>query len=208
MKNNDKKVKGLGCLSAILWGVPLLIVLIIIGFYGWFAYNSMVKSQQEIHMAWADVENSYQKRLDLIPNLVNTVKGYAEHEKSTLTEVTNARAKAGGINIEAENLSDIDLSQFEAAQQSVSSSLSRLLVVVEQYPNLKANQNFMQLQFELKEIESEIIVRRDIFNNAVKRYNIRILRFPRNVFAKIFGFSTYDYFSSTEGAEVAPEVQF
>lgn len=206
--NTKNKVKGLGCLRSILIGVPIFIILIIFGLYGWFSYNSMVKAQQEIHMTWADVENSYQKRLELIPNIVNTVKGYAEHEQTTLTQVTQARSNASGIDVNPQDMSEAEIAKFEAAQQNLTTSLDRLMVVVEQYPNLKANQNFIQLQNELKLIEQEIIVRRDKFNQAVKKYNVRILRFPRNIFAKLFGFNEYEYFKSVNEAKEAPKVVF
>ncbi len=208
MKKREPKVKGLGCLGTIVWGGPILLIVLLLAFYAWSAYNKIIKANQEVQEAWADVENAYQKRLELIPNLVNTVKGYAIHEKSTLTEVTEARAKASGINISPENLSDADLAQFEAAQQNLSGALGRLMVVVEQYPDLKANQNFMQLQLELKDIEEQIIVRRDRFNNMVKTYNVMILRFPRNLIARMFGFKEFDYFRAVEGAEKAPVVEF
>jgi LemA protein len=208
MKNREPKVKGLGCLGTVVWGGPILIIVLLLAFYTWSAYNKIISANQEVQEAWADVENAYQKRLELIPNLVNTVKGYAVHEKSTLTEVTEARAKASGINISPENLSEADIAQFEAAQQDLSGALGRLMVVVEQYPDLKANQNFMQLQLELKDIEEQIIVRRDKFNNMVKTYNVMILRFPRNLIAKMFGFKEIEYFKAVEGADKAPEVEF
>jgi LemA protein len=146
--------------------------------------------------------------MDLIPNLVNTVKGYAEHEQSTFTAVTEARSKVGGVTIDKTSLTDDNIQNFQAAQEELSGALSKLLVVVEQYPELKANQNFLDLQQELKVTEAIIIEARNAYNESVNNYNTYIRKFPRNVFAKIFGFDTYGYFKSAEEAEVAPEVSF
>lgn len=208
MKTKEPKIKGIGCLGFMVWGIPLILIIGLFGLYVWSSYNKIIKENQHVKESWADVENAYQKRLDLIPNIVNTVKGYAEHERSTFTEVTQARASAGSININPENLSEADIAAFEQAQQNLSGALGRLMVIVEQYPELKANQNFMQLQLELKSIEEDIIIRRDNFNKYVKNYNIIILKFPRNIIANLFGFKEYEYFKSTHGAEIAPEVSF
>src|SRR5689334_20970787 len=165
------------------WIVIGSIVLLVIIIYNLFAgsYNNMVTKRENVQRSWQDVESDYQRRLDLIPNLVNTVKGYAEFEKSTLTEVIEARAKATQVKVDANNLTPEALQNFQAAQGQLSSSLSRLLVTVEQYPNLKANQNFLELQAELAGTENRIKVARNKFNEAVQDYNTFIKSFPRNI---------------------------
>ncbi len=210
--NNEPKVKGKGCLAFTVFGLPLIIILTLfvlwVGYYAYSTYNKCIDASQTVKNSWANVENAYQKRLDLIPNIVATVKGYAEHEQETFTAITEARAKASSINFDSKNLTEENIAAFDAAQEEVSGALSRLLVSVEAYPELKANQNFMDLQNELKVIENDIIVRRDEFNKTVKAYNILVLKFPRNIFAKMFGFKESAYFKAKEGADEAPKVEF
>ena len=157
---------------------------------------------------WAQVENVYQRRSDLIPNLVNTVKGVANFEQKTLTAVIEARAKATSVQINPKNLDEASLQKFQAAQDNVSSSLARLMVVVENYPQLKATQNFMELQAQLEGTENRITVERMKFNEVVQDYNIQVKRFPTNIFAGMFGFKEKAFFKAVQGAEKAPQVQF
>lgn len=172
-------------------------------------YNSMVQLEEKVNGAWSQVENQYQRRADLIPNLVNTVKGYAEFERGVLTDVTDARSRVGSVQITAEDLNDPEkLAKFQAAQDQLSSALSRLLVVSENYPNLKANENFLSLQSQLEGTENRISVERKKFNDAVQEYNSTIKSFPTLIFAKIFGFKDKAYFKSTAGSEKAPDVNF
>lgn len=171
-------------------------------------YNSMVTSDEGVTNAWAQVENVYQRRADLIPNLVNTVKGAADFEQNTLTAVVEARAAATAVKIDPTNLSPEKLASFQKAQDGLSSAISRLLVSVERYPELKSNQNFMNLQAQLEGTENRITVERNKFNETVKVYNTMIRRFPRNIFAGMFGFDKKGYFEAKEGAENAPEVEF
>ena len=169
-------------------------------------YNSMVTKDEAVSAAWAQVENAYQRRADLIPNLVNTVKGYATHEQETLEGVVEARAKATAVNI---NPSDPQaLKQFQQSQDQLSSSLSRLMMVVENYPDLKANQNFLDLQAQLEGTENRITVERQKFNQAAQDFNTYIRSFPRNIYAGIFNFQTKPYFQAQAGADKAPEVKF
>jgi len=209
---NEPKVKGLGCLGFTVFGLPLIIGLSIfvlwIGWYAWSSYNKCVTANETVKNSWSNVENAYQKRMDLIPNIVATVKGYAEHEQETFTAVTEARSKASSINLDGDNLTEENIAAFDAAQEELTGALSRLLVSVEAYPQLQANQNFMDLQNELKVIEADIIARRDEFNTTVKAYNVLVLKFPRNLFAKMFGFKERSYFKAKEGAEDAPKVEF
>ncbi len=163
---------------------------------------------QTVEQTWGDVQTSYQRRNDLIGNLVNTVKGYAEHEKTTLTEVIEARAKATSVTVDPANITPEQLAAFNSAQSGVSSSLSRLLVSVEQYPNLKADQSFLKLQDELASTENQILTARTRFNEAVKPYNSHIKTFPNSIFAGIFGFKEKAYFQSVAGAEKPVEVKF
>lgn len=188
--------------------IVLIIVGLLIFFQGCSSYNGFVDKEENVTNAWAKVESSYQRRADLIPNLVNTVKGYAAHEKETLEAVVNARAKATQTTINAENMTAENMAQFQEAQQGLSSALSRLLVTVEQYPELKANQNFLELQAQLEGTENRIKVARDEFNNSATIYNKAVKRFPGVLFAKIFGFSPKQTFEAAEGAEKAPEVKF
>ncbi len=193
------------------WIFPLAIVLLLVitGGSACTSYNSMVDKDETVSSQWAQVENVYQRRADLIPNLVATVKGYASHEKETLEGVVNARAKATSTTIDIDNLDAAALQKFQKAQDGLSSALSRLMVVVERYPDLKANQNFLQLQSQLEGTENRITVERQKFNNVSKDYNSYIRKFPKNVWANVFGFEKRAYFEAiTEGAEEAPTVEF
>lgn len=163
---------------------------------------------ENVTASWSQVENVYQRRADLIPNLVNTVKGYADFEQTTLTQVTESRAKATSVNVNAENLNEASVQQFQQAQQGLSSALSRLMVVVERYPELKANQNFMELQSQLEGIENRIAVERRNYNETTRTYNSAIRRFPNNIFSGMFGFEKKAYFEADQGAEAAPRVEF
>lgn len=191
--------------------LPWIIVIgaiLLIGGCGVNKYNSFIKLDENIAGQWAQVEASYQRRADLIPNLVNTVKGYADFEKSTLESVISARAKATQVNIDPSNLTPEAIQQFEQAQSGLSSALSRLLVTVERYPDLKANQNFLALQAELTSTENKIAFERNKFNEAVKSYNATIRTFPNSMIAGWAGLSTKGYFEAKAGAEEAPEVSF
>lgn len=171
-------------------------------------YNTMVELDEGVTRQWAQVENAYQRRADLIPNLVATVKGYADFEQETLTAVIEARSKATGINVNPENLTPEAIQQFEAAQGQLTGALSRLMVVVEKYPDLKANQNFLELQSQLEGTENRISFERMKFNESTGQYNTYIRRFPRNIIANIFGFDKKEYFQAKEGADQAPVVEF
>ncbi len=171
-------------------------------------YNKMVEMDEQVTSQWAQVENVYQRRADLIPNLVNTVKGYAEHERETLEGVIEARSKATSVNIDPKNLTPESIQQFNQAQEGLSSALSRLMVVVERYPDLKANQNFMDLQAQLEGTENRITVERQKFNQTTQLYNAYIRKFPQVIYAGWFGFDKKTYFEAQEGAEKAPVVQF
>ncbi|MCO6500450.1 MAG: LemA family protein [Vicingus serpentipes] len=186
--------------------VGLLIVWLISSSVG--SYNGMVTRDEGVTGQWAQVENVYQRRADLIPNLVNTVKGYAAHEKETLEGVIAARAKATQTTIDPSKLNAESIKQFAAAQDGLSSALSKLMVVVERYPDLKANQNFLELQAQLEGTENRIAVERKKFNDTAKDYNTFIRKFPKNLFAGMFGFEKRDYFESQEGSDKAPEVKF
>ena len=174
------------------------------------SYNRLVSSQQAVDSQWAQVQNVYQRRADLIPNLVNTVQGAANFEKSTLTEVTNARASVGRVQIDASKApTDAkQLEEFQAAQGQLSNALSRLLVVAERYPELKANQNFLTLQAQLEGTENRIAVERNKFNEVVQSYNTQVRSFPTNFIAGMFGFAPRPYFTAQPGAEKAPTVNF
>ena len=196
MNLNIKKLLGIG-----------LIVLLAI--YGINKNNSLVDKEEEVNRAWAQVENQYQRRADLVPNLVNTVKGAANFEQETLTAVTEARSKATSVQISAESLNNPQkLQQFQQAQSQLSGALSRLLVSVERYPELKANQNFRDLQSQLEGTENRIATERNRFNNAARDYNSEIRKFPGSLFASLFGFERKAYFEAEKGAENAPTVDF
>jgi len=171
-------------------------------------YNNMVTYSENINGMWSQVTTDYQRRMDLIPNLVNTVKGYADFEQETLTAVVEARAKATSVNVSADNLNPAMFEQFQAAQQGLSSSLSRLLVTVEKYPDLKANLGFLDLQAQLEGTENRIANSRRKFNESTQLFNTFIKKFPKNIYASIFGFEAKPYFQAAEGAEKAPEVKF
>ena len=171
-------------------------------------YNKMVEMDEQVTSQWAQVENVYQRRADLIPNLVNTVKGYAEFEQETLTGVIEARSKATSVNIDPSNLNPQAIQQFNQAQEGLSSALSRLMVVVERYPDLKANQNFLDLQAQLEGTENRIAVERRKFNEVTQSYNAYIRKFPQLIYSGWFGFDKKTYFEAQQGAETAPEVNF
>lgn len=171
-------------------------------------YNTMVELDENVEASWSQVENVYQRRADLIPNLVNTVKGYAEHEQETFTAVVEARSKATSVNVNADELNEQTMQNFQKAQEGLSSALSRLMVVVERYPDLKANQNFRDLQAQLEGTENRIAVERRKFNEATRAYNTYIRTFPRNFIAGMFDFERKPYFEADQGADTVPEVQF
>jgi LemA protein len=186
----------------ILWSLLLL------PFFTSCGYNTMVQMSETVDAQWAQVENVYQRRADLIPNLVNTVKGYAAHEKETLEAVINARAKATSVTISPENLNEQSLAQFQENQQGLSGALGKLMVVMEQYPDLKANQNFLDLQAQLEGTENRITVERQKFNDAVRVYNTKIKSFPQLIYSGWFGFEKKPFFKAEEGANKAPKVEF
>lgn len=187
----------------ITFGIGLVIALSCVS-----GYNTLVSMDEGVQGKWADVETQYQRRADLIPNLVNTVKGYAAHEKETLAAVVQARSEATSVKIDPTNMSAEQLAQYQQAQNGVSSALGKLLVVVEKYPDLKANQNFMELQAQLEGTENRITVARRNFNDAARIYNTAIRRFPKNILANIFGFEKKAYFEAEQGTEKAPQVEF
>lgn len=172
------------------------------------AYNGMVTAEEGVDTAWSQVENVYQRRADLIPNLVATVKGYAQHESQTLEGVVNARAKATQITVDPENLTPEALEEFNKAQGELGSALGRLLAVTEAYPDLKANENFKELQAQLEGTENRIATERMKFNETAKEYNTIIRKFPKSILASVFGFEKKPYFEAQAGAEKAPEIQF
>lgn len=188
----------------------IIVAVVLIGIYSWVKgiNNTAVELNQNIEQSWGDVQTAYQRRNDLIGNLVNTVKGAAEFEKSTLTAVIEARAKATQVTIDPTNITADQLAQFNQAQSGVSSSLSRLLVSVERYPDLKANQNFLKLQDELASTENQILTARTRFNESVKPYNTHIKTFPNSIFAGMFGFQEKAYFNAVDGADKPVEVKF
>jgi LemA protein len=197
-----------GCLGTTMI-ISLIVVLLVILFVpGCIKYNKMVSKNESVKTQWAQVENKYQRRADLIENLVETVKGYATHEKTTLTNVTEARAKATSVNINADKLDDASLKEFQDAQDNLNTSLSRLLVAVEAYPDLKANTSFMALQTQLASTEDSIVTTRARFNEVAKDYNTYIKKFPNNIVSGICGFDEKAYFKAAEGADKAPKVKF
>ena len=200
----SKGARSLVIILVILVAVIVLVISFVAG-----KYNTLVAKDEAVKNAWSQVENQYKRRFDLIPNLVETVKGVAEFEKETFTAVTEARARVGQLSVTPEILNNPQaFSQFQQAQEGLSGVLSRLMVVLERYPELKANQNFIRLQDELAGTENRIAVERMRFNDAVLAYNAFIRRFPTNVFAGMLGFQRAAYFEAPEGAEEAPKVQF
>ena len=183
-------------------------VVAVVAIFFYATYNGFVNREEGLKSAWSNVETQYQRRADLIPNLVNTVKGYAAHETQTLNEVTEARARATSINLSADDLTPERLAQFQRAQAEVRSALGRLIAVSESYPDLKANQNFLELQAQLEGTENRIAVARKDFNAAAQQYNVSVRRFPANLVARMFGFGQKPYFESAEGAAAAPQVTF
>ena len=199
----SKSRRGL-TLTIIVVAVVLLLV-----FWGVGQYNSLVVLDEQVNTSWSQVENQYQRRADLIPNLVETVKGYASHERETLEGVINARAKASQPIIQAgEEMTQEQLNQFQQAQGDLTSAPNRLMVVVERYPELKADENFRQLQAQLEGTENRITTARMDFNNEAQQYNTKVRRFPTNIFAGLFGFHQRPYFQAEAGAEQAPQVKF
>ena len=190
--------------------VILVVVGVVLVLFFWFknGYNSMVKEQEGVQTAWSQVENVYQRRADLIPNLVNTVKGYAAHESQTLEGVVNARAKATQLTVDPENLTPEKLAAYQEAQGELGAALGKLLAIQENYPDLKANENFLALQSQLEGTENRISTERMKFNEAAKRYNVLIRVFPKSIIASLFGFENMPYFQAKEGADVAPAVEF
>ena len=183
-------------------------VVAVVAIFFYATYNGFVNREEGLKSAWSNVETQYQRRADLIPTLVNTVKGYAAHETQTLNEVTEARARATSINLSADDLTPERLAQFQRAQAEVRSALGRLIAVSESYPDLKANQNFLELQAQLEGTENRIAVARKDFNAAAQQYNVSVRRFPANLVARMFGFGQKPYFESAEGAAAAPQVTF
>jgi LemA protein len=192
--------------STLLIVIIAFVAILFIG--GCREYNRIVPLREQVSSAWANVENVYQRRADLIPNLVETVKGYAAHEQGTFTQVTEARSKATQVTIDPTNMTSADIQRFQAAQGEVSSALSRLLAVVENYPDLKANQNFLELQAQLEGTENRIAVERRNFNTTATTYNTAIKKFPIVLIAKMLGFDVRPYFEAEAGSAKAPEVKF
>jgi len=188
--------------------IVVLAIIVIVGFMGCNGYNGLVKQDENVKKAWGNVQAEYQNRADLVNNLVNTVKGAANFEQKTLTDVIEARAKATSVNVNAENLTPEKLAEFQQAQGQLSGALSRLLVTVEQYPQLKATENFTKLQGQLEGIENGIKNSRRIFNDAVNEYNTKVRSFPMNILGGMFGFKAKEGFKADPGAEKAPEVKF
>jgi LemA protein len=192
-----KKIKYIALLAFVATGLPSCSL-----------YNKPVAMQEKVEAAWAQVQNQYQRRADLIPNLVETVKGYAKHEEGTLQGVVEARARATQVVVSPDRLDEASLQRFQAAQSEVGSALGRLMAIAESYPDLKANQNFMELQAQLEGTENRIAVERRSFNEVVREYNTYIRRFPNNLFAGMFGFEKKSYFEAEAGADKAPAVKF
>lgn len=186
------------------------VAVVAVGLFMWFQgnYNKMVKLDEGVQAAWSQVENVYQRRADLIPNLVATVKGYAEHEQETLEGVISARSKATQITLDTENLTPEELQKYQKAQGELGAALGKLLAITENYPDLKANTNFLELQSQLEGTENRIAVERQKFNETARNYNTVIRQFPRNIVAGIFGFEKKPYFEAQDGAEQAPKVEF
>ena len=188
--------------------VSIVAVIAIIGLWMMKGYNNMVVAEEQVTKDWAQVENQYQRRADLIPNLVKTVKGYAAHEQNTLDAVVTARTNATSMTLNPENLTQEEIAEFQQRQGELTTTLGRLLAITENYPDLKANQNFLELQSQLEGTENRITVARNTFNTSAQTFNAYIRRFPNNIIAGMFGFEKKAYFQATEGAEKAPVVEF
>lgn len=188
--------------------IVIIGIIAIIAIWVITAYNGLVKKDEACSQQWSKVESQYQRRLDLIPNLVNTVKGYASHEKETLTDVVNARNIASSSKVDPNNLTQESLDKYQQSQAALKSSLDRLMVVVERYPDLKANQNFLELQSQLEGTENRIAVERQKFADIINAFNSKLRRFPTNIIAGMFGFERKAYFAADKGAETAPKVEF
>lgn len=188
--------------------VVFLIVACVLAVYCYMTYNGLVTKDEAVKTAWSNVETQYQRRADLIPNLVNTVKGYAAHESQTLEAVTAARANATSVNLSVDELTPERMAEFQQAQSRLQSALGRLIAVSERYPDLKANRNFMKLQAQLEGTENRIAVARKDFNEVARNYNVSVRRFPNNLVAGMFGFETKPYFDAAAGSETAPVVNF
>ena len=193
--------------KAIIWFSVFIGIILIVPFL-WGTYNKLVKREEAVKSSWAQVENQYQRRTDLIPNLVETVKGYAAHEQETFTKVIEARAKATQLTVDASNLDAEKLQQFNQAQGELSQALSRLMAVVENYPDLEANDNFIMLQGQLEGTENRIGIERKRFNDSANIYNTYRRKFPKNIAAAIFGFKEIKYFEAEKGAGISPKVDF
>ena len=194
-----KKNKGL---------IITIVVIVLVALWGIPSYNGLVEMDEKVSNRWANVETQYQRRSDLIPNLVNTVKGYAKHESQTLEAVMAARSQATQVKIDPSNCTPQQLAAYQKAQGDVTTALGKLLAITENYPDLKANQNFLELQSQLEGTENRITVARKAFNDSAKEYNTALRRFPRNIIASMFGFEKRNYFEAEVGAEKAPKVEF
>lgn len=194
-----KKNKGL---------IITIVVIVLVALWGISSYNGLVGMDENVSNQWANVETQYQRRSDLIPNLVNTVKGYAKHESQTLEAVMAARSQATQVKIDPSNCTPQQLAAYQKAQGDVTTALGKLLAITENYPDLKANQNFLELQSQLEGTENRINVSRKDFNDSAKKYNTSLRRFPRNIIASMFGFEKRNYFEAEAGAEKAPKVEF
>lgn len=194
-----KKNKGL---------IITIVVIALVAIWGISSYNGLVSMDENVSNSWANVETQYQRRSDLIPNLVNTVKGYAKHESQTLESVMQARSQATQVKIDPSNCTPQQLAAYQKAQGDVTTALGKLLAITENYPDLKANQNFLELQSQLEGTENRINVARKDFNDTAKKYNTSLRRFPRNIIASMFGFEKRAYFEAEAGAEKAPKVEF
>ncbi len=189
-------------------GIIIIVLLVLLAMWGVGQYNGLVKQQESVNTEWSNVENQYQCRADLIPNLVETVKGYAAHERETFEAVVEARSKATSIKVDPENLTPEQLKEFQDAQGAVGSALGRLIAIAENYPDLKANENFKELQSQLEGTENRIAVARRDFNNVAKSYNTKLRSFPTNIIAGFFNFDARPYFEAAEGSDKAPQVKF
>lgn len=192
------------------WTILIVVAVIIAALFIWTknSYNSLVKGDEQVSAAWAQVENVYQRRADLIPNLVATVKGYAAHEQSTLEGVIEARSKATQVTVDPKSLTEDEIARFQQAQGALGSALGRLLMITENYPDLKANQNFRDLQAQLEGTENRIATERMKYNEVARQYNTSVRSFPKNIIASMFNFGTKGYFKAAEGTETAPKVEF